>query len=128
MTALVRILSYVRISGISKMATYNLKFLRNNVYLSLYTSAVIMHDHKNIGISVGILLISCVQPELHVISYALPVTSRAIFDFLLTPTYGMAKISPVVLPDLENICIAVEFRCCHIYKLCYMLFRYASAV
>jgi len=76
MTALVRILYYVRVSGISKMAAYKRKCFRNNVYLSLYTSVVMMHDLKTIGNAVGILFPSCVQPELHVISYALPATSR----------------------------------------------------
>jgi len=46
MTALVRILSYVRVRGISKMTAYNREYLRNNVHLSLYTSAVTMHDLK----------------------------------------------------------------------------------
>jgi len=58
MTALVRILSSVTISGISKMAAYNRKCVRNNVNLSLYTSSIMMHDLKNIGIDVGILLVS----------------------------------------------------------------------
>jgi len=47
MTALVRILSYVRVSDISKMAAYNRKCLRNNVYHCLYTSSVMTHDLKN---------------------------------------------------------------------------------
>jgi len=84
MTALVRILSFVRVSGISKVAAYNRKCLRNNVYLSFYTSAVMMHDLKNIGMAVGILLPSCVQAELHVISYPLMVTSRHLW-FLTHP-------------------------------------------
>jgi len=39
MTALVRILSYVMVSGISKTAANNRKCLRNNIYLSWYTWA-----------------------------------------------------------------------------------------
>jgi len=34
MTALERILSNVRVSGISNMAAYNWKYLRNNVHLN----------------------------------------------------------------------------------------------
>jgi len=37
MTALMRILSYVRVSGLSKMAAYNRKCLRNNVYLDKFS-------------------------------------------------------------------------------------------
>jgi len=85
MTALVLILSYVMESGISKMPAYNRKCLRNNVYLSLHRSAVMMHNLKNIGITVGILLLSCVQAEQHVISYAFTVTGR-LFDFSLIST------------------------------------------
>jgi len=59
MTALVRILSYARVDGRSKMVAYNRKCLRNNVYLSLYTNAVIMHDLKNLGIAVGIMEFCC---------------------------------------------------------------------
>jgi len=70
MTALVQ--SYVKVSGLSNMVAYNRKYLRNNVYLCLVT----MHDRINIGIAVGISLLSCVQAELQVISYPLPVTSR----------------------------------------------------
>jgi len=75
MTAIVRILTYVMVSGITKMVAYR-KCLRTNVYLSLYTSAVMMDDLKNICIAVGIVLLSCVQADLHVISYALPVIGR----------------------------------------------------
>jgi len=70
MTALMRILSYIRLSGISKRAAYNRKCLRNIAYPSLHTRAVMMHDLKNIGIAVGIVLLLCVQAELHVISHA----------------------------------------------------------
>jgi len=58
MTAPVRMLSYVRAMA---MAAYNRKSLRNDVYLCFYTSSVMMHDLKNIGIAVGILLLSYVS-------------------------------------------------------------------
>jgi len=43
-------------------------------------------DLKNIGITVGILLLSRIA-EVNIISYALPVLGP-IFDFSLTPTNG----------------------------------------
>jgi len=74
MTALVRMVSYVMVIGISKMVAYSRKCITNNVYLSLYTSTVMMHDFKNIDLAFGILLLSCIQAEIYVISYTLPVT------------------------------------------------------
>jgi len=75
MTALVRILSYVRVSSISKMAAYNwISAFRLQAAIfdfSLTYTAVfrlVLPDRENIDIAVGILLLSCVQAELYVIS------------------------------------------------------------
>jgi len=70
------------------MAAYNRKYLRNDVYLSLYTSAVMMQDLKNIGIAVGIVMPSWVQAELYTLFYMHFWLQAAIFDFTLTPTHG----------------------------------------
>jgi len=62
MTALLRILSYVRVSGISKMATCNQKWIYTTnlpqalTWKSIWISPVMMLDAKNIAIAVGILL------------------------------------------------------------------------
>jgi len=60
----------------------------------------VLLDIENIGNAVGILLLSCVQAEIYVISSLLPVQAT-IFDCSLTPTKGS------VLLDIENIGIAV---------------------
>jgi len=81
MTALVRILSYVRLSVISKMAARNLKWIyTTNLPQTLTWKSiripVMMLDAKNINIAVGISLLSHMQAEIYVISYPLPVTDR----------------------------------------------------
>jgi len=74
MTALiVRILSYVRVSGISKMAACNRNWInstyfpQNLTWKSIRISPVMMLDAKNISIFLGIVLPSCIQTEIHVI-------------------------------------------------------------
>jgi len=64
MTALVRILSYVSVSGLSKMADYNGKCLRNNVYLNC------IHDSNEIPTAIPILSRSCIMTALvQILSY-----------------------------------------------------------
>jgi len=73
MTALVRILSYVRVSGISKMAACNRKWIYATNLPQILTwkiiriSPVMMLDAKNINISIEISLPSCIQAEIYVI-------------------------------------------------------------
>jgi len=84
MTALVRILSYDGVSGISKMVACDRKwiFTTNSPRtltlksIRIRPSPVIIPNAKNINISVGISLLSCTQAEIYVISYPLPVTDR----------------------------------------------------
>jgi len=45
------------------------------------TSAVMLLDLKNIGIAVGIVLISCVKAEIYVISYLLNLTLLDTYQF-----------------------------------------------
>ena len=75
---------------------------------SLYCSLVVQPNHKNIGIAVGIPLLSHIPAEICVISYILPVTGSHLW-FLTNPHVGQSLLqsSLVVLPDLENIGIAV---------------------
>jgi len=56
MTALVRILSYVSVRGISKMADYNRMCLRNIVYLNLHTC---IHDSNKTPTATPMLSRSC---------------------------------------------------------------------
>jgi len=73
MTALVRILSYVRVSGISKMAACNRMWIYTTnlpqtlMWENIRISPVMMLDAKNIGIAVGISLLPCIQAEICVI-------------------------------------------------------------
>jgi len=82
MSELVRILSYVRVSGILKMAACNRKWIYTTnlshtlTWKSILNSPVMVLDAKNINIAVGIPLLSRIQAEIHVISYPLPVTDR----------------------------------------------------
>jgi len=71
MTALARILSYVRVSGISKMAGCNRKWIYTTNLPQIVTwwnsiriSPVMMLDAKNISIYVGNSLRSCIQAEI----------------------------------------------------------------
>jgi len=82
MTALERILSYVRVSGISKMAACNRKWIYTTnlpqtlAWKRIRISQVMMLDAKNIHIAVGISLLSRIQAEIYVIPYPLPVIGR----------------------------------------------------
>jgi len=82
MTAIVRILCYVTVSDISKMATYNRKWLYTTnlpqplTWKSIRISPVMILDVKNLNITVGISLLSRVQAEIYVFPYPLPVTGR----------------------------------------------------
>jgi len=81
MTALVRILSYVWVSGISKMVAYNRKWIYNTYLPQILTwnktiriGPVMILDAEKINIAVGFSLLSRMQAEMHVISYPLSVT------------------------------------------------------
>jgi len=84
---------------------------RTNLYLSLCTSAVLLHDLKNIGIAVGILLLSWLQAQIYVTSSALPVIGRILW-YLTYPELGQysQKCShdarPRKLAEIYVICIS----------------------
>jgi len=73
MTALVRMLSYVRVSGISKIAAYNRKWIyitklsQTLTWKSIRISPVTMLAAEDISILVGNSLLSCIQAEIYVI-------------------------------------------------------------
>jgi len=92
MDGLVRMPSYVRVSSISTMAVcklrytlFHLHFRLNTAtfnisltltYDSLQTSAVMLLDPENIGMTIGITLLSYIQAEIYDISYPLQVAGR----------------------------------------------------
>jgi len=55
-----------------------------------------------------------------------------IFDFSFTQTSGSIRTSFFVLPDAENMGMALEFGCYHLYKLRYTFFyihfRFMAAI
>jgi len=81
MTALVWILSYVRVSGIS---IYTTNLPQNLSWKSIRISPVVLLDIENIGINIGILLLSRIHAEIYAILYPLPVTGRHLW-FLTHP-------------------------------------------
>jgi len=91
-TALVRILSYVMISGISKMAACNRKWINTTnvpqtlTWKGIQISTVGILDAINKDLAVGISLLSCIQAEIYVIPYSLPVTGRHLW-FLTHPDW-----------------------------------------
>jgi len=104
---LIRILFHVRVCGECVVISTSCYRPPSLIYHSPWHSSVFAQcSHnawsKNIDIAVGILLISCVQAEIYVISCLLPVPDRHLW-FLLNPANG----SPVVLLNIENISIAV---------------------
>ena len=76
---------------------------------SLRSSLVVLPDSKNMGIAVEIVLLSCMRAEIYVIPvipYLLPVMA-AIFDFHYTQTSVRILTCLFVLPDPENMGIAI---------------------
>jgi len=90
---------------------------------SLRSSLVVSTDLENTGIAVGILLLSCIEAEICVISYLLPVNGSHLW-FITDPNiFHSYEYSIVVLPDLENMGIAVgiSFLSCIEAELRYFL-------
>jgi len=66
----------------------------------------VLLDLKNMGVAVGISLLLCIEAEINVISYLLPVND-SLFDLSLIRTSDCLSGSLVVSPDLKNMGIAV---------------------
>ena len=62
---------------------------------------------ENMGISVGISLLSCTEAEMYVMSYIYFWLMATIFDFKQTQTSDSIPTSFCMLPDPENMGIAV---------------------
>jgi hypothetical protein len=65
----------------------------------------VLLSQVNMGIAGGISLLSCIQAEINVMTYLLPVKA-AIFNFSLTRTSSSVCSGPVVLPSSDNMGIA----------------------
>ena len=63
-------------------------------------------DTENLGIAVGISLLSCIRAEIYVVSYVLPVNGRQL-RFPTYPDVLKYSTSLSVLTDPENMGIAV---------------------
>jgi len=66
----------------------------------------VLLDHENVWVAVEILPLSCMQAEIFVIAYVLPVMA-AIFDLLVTLSLKSIRISRSVLLNSENVWVAV---------------------
>ena len=73
---------------------------------SIPTSLNVLPDPGNMGLAVGIALLSCIRAEIYVISYLLRLMA-AIFDFRHTQMSNSLATSLSVVPDPENVGIAV---------------------
>jgi len=123
------------------------KATRNNIYFRLMSaisdlsffqtwciirsSLIVLPDLENMGnIAVGILLLLCIEVEIYVISYLLPVIGT-IFDLSPIRTSGILWSTSVVLPDLEDIGIAVGISllsCIEADTLSRIYFRLMAAI
>jgi hypothetical protein len=65
---------------------------------SVRSGLVVFPDPKNDDLAVGISLLSCIEAEIYVVSYLLPVLA-AIFDFSLIRTSDSVRSSLIVLSD-----------------------------
>jgi len=72
---------------------------------SIYINPVVILDIENIGIAVGISLLSCIHAEIYVIAYALPVTGRHL-RYIVHPDVrvgenGIEKFQSVYIQGLQ---------------------------
>jgi len=86
-------------------AIFDLSLLRTSD--SLRGSLVVSPDLENMGIAVGISLLSCIEVKIYVISYLLPVNGSHLLFLFYFQTWDILRISLIGLPDLENISSAV---------------------
>ena len=68
---------------------------------SIPTSLNVLPDPGNMGLAVGIALLSCIRAEIYVISYLLRLMA-AIFDFRHAQTLDSIPTSLLMLPDPEK--------------------------
>ena len=73
---------------------------------SFCSSLVVLLDSKNLALVIEMSLLTCMQVEMYVIPYLLPVMA-AMFDFQHTETSVRVLTSHFVLPDPKNMDIAV---------------------
>jgi hypothetical protein len=66
---------------------------------SVRTSPTALLDPDNKGIALGILLLTCIEAKMYVISYLYLRLMVTIFNFQHTQTSGSLRSSLVVLPD-----------------------------
>jgi len=55
-------------------AIFDVRYTQTSEYI--HTSLVVLPDPENMGVAVGISLLSCIPAEIHVFSYVLPVNGR----------------------------------------------------
>ena len=115
---------------ISYVVSVNGRHLWFSTYpdVGLYTptSLSVFPDPENMGIAIGILLLSCIYVckglyKLRcTLSHFYCRLMATIFDFRHTQASDSISTSLSLLPDPEN--MDMEFRCNHVYELRYTLF------
>ena len=81
-----------------------------------YTCFIVLLDLKNVGVIVGISLLSCTDAELYVIVHVFPVMA-AILNLLVTVWSESVHTSLNVLLDPDNVGQPLGSCCYHVHKL-----------
>jgi len=65
----------------------------------------LLPDPRHVGVAVGILLLSCIRAEIHLISYLLPVNGRHLW-FMIYPVIEQYSSRPSLLRNPKNMVVA----------------------
>jgi len=78
------------------------------------SSLSLLPDPENVGVAVGISLLSCIRAGIHVISYLLPVNGR--HRWLTTcPNTEQDNYYLLRVYGTENVLLLVKWCCYHVY-------------
>ena len=77
---------------------------------SIPTSLSVLPDPENMGIAVGITLLSCIRAEINVSSYVPPVNGRHLW-FTTYAYVGQYSHEYLRVANPENMVLSLEFSC-----------------
>jgi len=101
----------------------SISFLPRHTAVFRLVQLVVLPDLVIIGIAVEILLISCVQADIYVISYLLPVTRPPSLIFTHLTSY-CTNIRPTMLFDANDMRIPLKFHKYSISNVRFKCFRF----
>jgi len=81
---------------------------------SIPSSLSVLPDPGNMGVAVGISLLSCIRAEIYIISYVLPVNGRHL-DLWHTYTSNSIIILYCVFYGTKNVLLPLKLCCYHVY-------------